>query len=321
MDRIWQWAWDRRGTRYSWVVYAVAMLLSLPPFLFWSFLIVAVEQSGAYVEAAVVIIVTLPVLGYLNMLPGLGSSRRVEQWVAGDDLDRAVALSATYAWTRGVALRMPIDNGIWGGLVSVVIAAIAGATGWEFVQYGVLGAAVGTALGLGGVHNLVEAAVRPARVAIAGDTGIGDSLPRSRPTFATWSNVFVLTVVFVCVVDGAMLAVALSRSSVQPIVFLAIGCLFTLVFGVPFTVGLSLAPSLQPIRDLAKGTERVAAGDSSRRLPVFQDDDRRRRSTACRRVWLSGNGFRRYLVPTSTRVWRHVCSSRATTCSAASAVR
>ena len=34
-----------------------------------------------------------------------------------------------------------------------------------------------------------------------------------------------------------------------------------------------MAPSLRPIRDLAEGTERVAAGDYSQRLPVVQDDD------------------------------------------------
>ena len=33
------------------------------------------------------------------------------------------------------------------------------------------------------------------------------------------------------------------------------------------------SPSLRPIRDLAEGTERVAAGDYSQRLPVVQDDD------------------------------------------------
>ena len=38
--------------------------------------------------------------------------------------------------------------------------------------------------------------MRPARVALAGDTGIGDSLPRSRPTFAAWSNVLMLAVTF-----------------------------------------------------------------------------------------------------------------------------
>jgi class 3 adenylate cyclase len=38
-------------------------------------------------------------------------------------------------------------------------------------------------------------------------------------------------------------------------------------------VGVSFAPTLLPIRDLAEGTERVAVGDYSRRLPVVQDDD------------------------------------------------
>jgi hypothetical protein len=46
----------------------------------------------------------------------------------------------------------------------------------------------------------------------------------------------------------------------------------------------------------------------------------RRRSTACRRVWLSGNDFRPRSAPTSTRPWRRDCSSRATTCSAVSAL-
>ena len=47
----------------------------------------------------------------------------------------------------------------------------------------------------------------------------------------------------------------------------------TLGFAVPITVGAGFSPSLRPIRDLAEGTERVAAGDYSQRLPVVQDDD------------------------------------------------
>jgi hypothetical protein len=35
MDRIWQWAWDRYGARYSWAALAVAFPLSLPVYLFW----------------------------------------------------------------------------------------------------------------------------------------------------------------------------------------------------------------------------------------------------------------------------------------------
>ena len=54
---------------------------------------------------------------------------------------------------------------------------------------------------------------------------------------------------------------------------MAIGLALTLVFGVPITVGTVVSPSLQPIRDLAEGTKRVAAGNYSQRLPVVQDDD------------------------------------------------
>jgi adenylate cyclase len=38
--------------------------------------------------------------------------------------------------------------------------------------------------------------LRPARVALAGNTGIGEALPRARPTFAAWSNVSMLAVAF-----------------------------------------------------------------------------------------------------------------------------
>jgi class 3 adenylate cyclase len=121
------------------------------------------------------------------------------------------------------------------------------------------------------MHGFVEAAVRPARVAIAGDTEIGDALPRSRPTFAAWSDVSMLAFAFAVI--GAALAAAFDRASEVPVLWLVIGCALTLAFGVPATVGASFLPSLRPIRDLAEGTERVAAGDYSQRLPVVQDDD------------------------------------------------
>jgi adenylate cyclase len=40
-----------------------------------------------------------------------------------------------------------------------------------------------------------------------------------------------------------------------------IGCALTLGFAVPMTVGVAFSPWLRPIRDLAEGTELVAAGD------------------------------------------------------------
>jgi adenylate cyclase len=102
MDRIWQWAWDRYGPRYSWAVYAIYLPSELLVFPIWSFLIVALEHSDHYVEAAAVALVGVPVFAYVIGLPGLlRSSRLVEQWAAGHDVDRARALDATYAWTRG----------------------------------------------------------------------------------------------------------------------------------------------------------------------------------------------------------------------------
>jgi class 3 adenylate cyclase len=242
-------------------------------YLIWSFLIVALEDSDHYVEAATVTIATVPVVLYVIVFPGLGSSRIVERWAAGHEVDRARALDATYAWTRRGVVRTVASHAVCTGLISVVVGAIAGASGSRLIQYAILGTVAGTAVGLTSAHSLWEAAVRPARLAIAGDTGVGDSLPRSRPTFAAWSNVFMLGAVFVFAVVGAMLAAILGRAREEPVLFVVIGSTLTLAFGVPFTVGTAFAPSLRPIRDLAEGTERVATGDYSRRLPVVQDDD------------------------------------------------
>ena len=273
MDRIWQWAWDRHKSRYSWTVCVIATVFSLPIYLFWSCLIVAVEGSSAFVEAAAVTIAALPLVGYVNILPGLTPIRLVDQWAAGHDVDRYKALDATYAWIRAAIVRIMMWTGLWVGLLSVGVGAIAGATGWRLFQYGILGVALGVALGVNAAHSYAEPAVRPARIAIAGETGIGDSLPRSRPTFAVWSNLFVLLSLFVFAVDAAMLAAVFGQAPAEPVLFLAIGCAMTLVLGVPITVAGGFSLYLQPIRDLAKGTERVAAGDFSRRLPVVQDDD------------------------------------------------
>jgi class 3 adenylate cyclase len=110
-------------------------------------------------------------------------------------------------------------------------------------------------------------------MAIAGGTAVGDDLPRSRPTFAFWSSAALLASSFLFAVDGTMLAAAFRWAREQPVLFAGIGCALVIGFGMPMTVGAALAPSLRPIRDLAEGTKRVAAGDYTRRLPVVQDDD------------------------------------------------
>jgi len=273
MDRICQWAWDRHGNRYSWALCAVVATVGLPIFVVWSLLIVAVEQSSGFVKAAALTVVALPMLVCVVIRPGSGAGHLIERWAAGREVDRERALNASYAWTRGLVVRGVASTAVWIGLLSVVVGAIAGATGRRLVEYGFLGAVAGGAVLLPAVHSLAEAAARPARVAIAGDTGIGDSLPRSRPTFAAWSSVSMLACVFVFAVYGAMLTAAFDRARDEPLLFLAIGCAFTVGLGLPLTVGTALSASLRPIRDLAEGTERVAAGEYSRRLPVVQDDD------------------------------------------------
>ena len=273
MDRFWQWAWDRYGPRYSWVIYVVSLVELLSVYLVMSTLIVAFERSHRYVEAIAITICVGLVLVYLQNLPGLGASRRVELWAARRETDSAAALDTTYTFTRKVRVRAVGVNLIVVAALFVLVAAIAGATGSRLVQYALLGAGFGVSVLLIAVHSYSQAAMRPARIAMAGDAELGENLPRSRPSFAAWSNLAVLAAAFAFMVAGVMVALVVDRVREAPVLILVIALALTLSFGVPLTVGASFAPSLRPIRDLAEGTKRVAAGDYSQRLPVAQDDD------------------------------------------------
>jgi class 3 adenylate cyclase len=251
---------------------AITYLASAPIYLLPSVLVVAFEGSRHYLEAIALTVLTLPVIVVLAALPNTGQSRLIERWAAGDGVDSASALAASYAWSRGVVARAVAGSVVWAAMLLASVGAIAGAPGLRVAQYAILGAVFG-AVPLIGVHSIVESAMRPVRVALAGDSGIGDSLPSSRPSFATWSNVSILAVAFIYSVAGAMLAALLDHARETPLLAVVIGCGLTLVYGVPITVGVAFAPSLRPVRDLAEGTERVAAGDYTQRLPVVQDDD------------------------------------------------
>ncbi len=274
MDRIWQWAWDRCGARYSWAIFAISSLVVLPTYLLTSFFVVAFERPGHYDQAAVATVIAALVICYYAFLP---SGRRpfalVEQWSAGRDVDRRKALEATYTYARGAVVRGAAGNIVGAAALLLVVGASAGATSSRLAQWGIIGASVGLSQSLIGLRGFVEGALRPVRAAIAGDTGIGDSLPRSHPTFATWSNLTMVTVAYVFATGGAMLAGVFNRVSEFPVLCVVIGSAMTLGFVVPITVSTSFSPSLRPIRDLTEGTERVAAGNYTRRLPVVQDDD------------------------------------------------
>ncbi len=272
MDRIWQWAWNRYGPRYSWAFSTFCFAAMLPPYLFWSLTVVGVDKSHHYVEAAAITVGAVAVLAYVMVLPGRGKSRLVEQWAVGQEVDRVRALADTYSWGRESSARALVSNGVGAALLLVVVGAVTGATGPRLIQFGVLGLGIGIAIQLMGMHSVPEGALRPVRLAIASDMAIGDALPRSCPSFATWSNLSMLGTTFVFSAGGAILAGTVHFTSEIPLMSVVIGCASTLGF-VPLTVGAIFSPSMLPIRDLADGTVRVAAGDFSQHLPVVQDDD------------------------------------------------
>lgn len=271
MDRIFQWVWDRHGPTYSWAICALVYLAGLSVHLAFPLIIVAFEGSDRYVEAAVITCVAMLVRAYLLVLPGSKRLRMIEKWVAGHTVDPMDALRATYTYARRTTVRALATDVVWVPCVAVVVATIAGATEGRLVQYAIVGVAYGAATGVFGVHSFSEGSLRPVRAAIAGDTGIGDSLPRSRPTFAAWSNITVLAMSFAFAIGAAITASVIDRAREDPVVSVVIGCVLMLISG-PIAV-MTISPILRPIRDLAQGTERVAVGDYSQRLAVVQDDD------------------------------------------------
>jgi adenylate cyclase len=273
MDRFLQWAWNQHGPRYSWVITVASYFVALPVYLFLSFAILAAEHSNRYGVATAAAGIAVLVIVFAVALPGIGVWRLVEQWAAGRELDRVRALEATYAWSRVAVARSLLVFAVCGALLALSVGALAGATDLRLIQCAILGGVLAAGSHLVAVHTLGEALMRPVRIALAGDAGIGDALPRSRPTFAAWSNVAMLAAVLVFGVLGAMLSAVFRSVSQQPVAWLVIGCGLAMGLGVPITLGVAFSPSLRPIRDLAEGTKRVAAGDYSQRLPVAQDDD------------------------------------------------
>ncbi len=255
------------------MIAAISVAVVLPVYLVFSFVVLGYESSHAYVETAVGTGAAVLLLVYAIVLPGVGRMQLVERWAVGRGVDGVLALDATYRWARGAFVRVVGGSAVGTAALMVGVGAVVGATGSKLVQYGILGAVVGGAALLPGVHGFLEAAARPARVAIAGESGIGDSLARPRPTFAAWSNAAILASALAFGVGGAMLAAVFDRANDSPVLAVLIGCALTLGLAVPITVGAAFSSSLQPIRDLAKGTKRVAAGDYSQRVPVVQDDD------------------------------------------------
>lgn len=273
MDRIWQWMWDRHGPRYSWAIWTVACSSMLVTYVLWTIVIVAFEGSARYVEAIAAAAVTVLVQAFVTVLPGSGFYRAVERFAAGGEIDRAQTLEDSYVWGRATAIRTLCLVPICVAASFAIVGAIAGARGPGLVEYAIVGVVTGVASTMIAVHTFVEGALRAPRAALAEDSDIGDSLPRSRPTFARWLEIAMLGALCNFATAGALLGMVVGRTIHSPVVSVVIACATVVVAGAPITVGAVTSPSLRPLRDLAEGTERVAAGDYSQRLPVVQDDD------------------------------------------------
>lgn len=273
MDRVWQWAWDRHGPRWVWVIVAVTFPILLPIYGLMSLLVAVTEDSHRYLATTALTLaaaVTTLVLA-IGLPPIAVKLRPVRQWALGDPVDPSVALASTYDFARGAIVTTVIAGSLSPSMMQMGAALLAGAEARRVAEWAACGALTGLSVQLISVHGYFEASLRPARVAIAGDAVFGDSLPRPRPTFAHWSIVAIVATAFAFSMAGATAMTAVGGDS--PAVALSIAIGMTVLFAMPITVGTSIGPSLRPIRDLAEATERVAAGDYSQRLPVVQDDD------------------------------------------------
>jgi class 3 adenylate cyclase len=245
----------------------------LPIWLMPPLLIVELEESDQFLITAAITAAALVAVLLFGAQPGDRAWRHMEHWAAGEDVDRAAALESTYTYARAIVRRGIIAYGVAGGILCLVSGAISGASALRLVQYCIIGATTFSAINLIAIHPYVEAFLRPVRISMAADTGLGDALPRSRPSFATWTNLSTIATAWAFAAAGAILGTVIDRSRDVPVLTVVIAAGLTLVYAVPITVGAAFGPSLRPIRDLAEGTQRVAAGDYSQRLPVVQDDD------------------------------------------------
>jgi adenylate cyclase len=98
MDRIWQWAWDRCGARYTWAIWAIMFAPMLLTYVAASFLVVAFEKSHHYVEATIVAGAAVVVFSYVLILPDGRGLRLAQRWARGEEVDLGGALKDTYFW-------------------------------------------------------------------------------------------------------------------------------------------------------------------------------------------------------------------------------
>lgn len=273
MGRLWEWLWDRHGRHYSWAVIVAVIPTLVLTYSFYAVIIVAFEHSHRYGEAIAVVVAAATAIETVAVRLGRRWFRPLEQFAAGHEIDRAAALAGTYVYTRKVSAYLASGHAVWIGSTFAVIGVVAGASWSRVFQYGAVGALIGAGVVLSTQQGILEAIFRPVRVALIGDSDIGDTMPRARPTFAAHAITSMLAQEFLFTLSGALLIALVPLFGEHPVLCALLAAVITLAYGVPFAVGSGMAPRLRPIRDLSLGADRVAAGDYTRRLPVIQDDD------------------------------------------------
>ena len=206
-----------------------------------------------------------------------GHYRPVEQWAAGDDVDRATALKATYTFGRSA-----VSRALW--VSAICFAPDIGHRRCDRRSgLAATGPVRDSRRSDRSCHSTDRSTqlvwrrpLRPARFAIAGDTDIGDSLPRARPTIAAWSSM--TRPRGPCSSSPSTARCWRPRSIGRRARnhFCSVGIGGALTLGLREFRSPSASRSHRRCDRFAtspQGTERVAAGDYSQRLPVVQDDD------------------------------------------------
>jgi adenylate cyclase len=140
----------------------------LPGYFVVSLIVLAFKDSVRYVWAAAVTVVVVLAQCCLFLPPGGRQFGLAEQWAAGHEGDRATALECTYTFARRAVARGVVSSAISIALLLVVVGAIAGASLSRLVQYGMLGAALGTGNLLIAAHSFVTLNGKSAAVQVFG---------------------------------------------------------------------------------------------------------------------------------------------------------
>jgi class 3 adenylate cyclase len=272
MEMFWAWCWRRFGRRYSWVAFVVLWVLAFPIWMTTGVVGREVEGSGSLGLLFASIAATTTALAAVVIRPSLPSVWGHIEDFAAEPSSPHLTLESTYDFGRGVIPRAFVCWTFAGAIAFVIPAVLADASGGRIFGYALGGAAFGACVCLGAVHGWTEALLRPIRAEICTSDALGDELPRSRPTFATWSRFSLLGSMYLFAFSGVAWGSLLDVQE-HLVLFLLIPVGLVVAFGIPIGLAMSVGPTLRPLRDLEAAAGRVAKGDFSRRIPVVQDDD------------------------------------------------